>query len=260
MQIDSIRFYEYSSYSWQKVFLTIYNYDDFGKLEYLVSQKWNGNKWENNIKLQIDTLKYGQQINETFYDWDNNEWIKFGRVIYYYDNDKYFHHAHCEYWLNDTWVSNIDGIHVYNPDGFEIHYLTHELNIYYEQPTSVKGENSNLIIDEFELYQNYPNPFNPTTVIKYSIPNNTVIAFRQPTEKQSAVITSVNSFPHNDNMNVKLVVYDILGREITTLVNEEKKPGTYEVIFDSKDLPSGLYFYRLQSGEFIKTKKMLLLK
>ncbi|MCB0730525.1 MAG: T9SS type A sorting domain-containing protein, partial [Ignavibacteriae bacterium] len=100
----------------------------------------------------------------------------------------------------------------------------------------------------------------PTTVIKYSIPNNTVIAFRQPTEKQSAVITSVNSFPHNDNMNVKLVVYDILGREITTLVNEVKLPGTYEVIFDSKDLPSGLYFYRLQSGEFIKTKKMLLLK
>jgi len=93
---------------------------------------------------------------------------------------------------------------------------------------------------EYVLSQNYPNPFNPSTTIKYSIPN---------------VVSSFNS-----SVNVKLIVYDILGREIAALVNKQQSVGNYEVIFNASNLPSGTYFYQLTAGTFIQTKKMLLIK
>ncbi len=100
-----------------------------------------------------------------------------------------------------------------------------------------KEENSPV---KFFLAQNYPNPFNPTTKIKYSI------------HVGNANITSPPF--------VTLRVYDLLGREIATLVNERKSPGIYEVTFDANDLPSGTYIYKLTAGKFIDTKKMLLIK
>ncbi len=112
------------------------------------------------------------------------------------------------------------------------------------KPTAVKDNNSRNSPETFALYQNYPNPFNPTTKIKYSILVGT----------QHAV-------------SVQLKVYDILGREIATLVNKEQQPGNYEVEFDASNLPadrqglsSGIYFYTLETAGFINTKKMLLLK
>jgi hypothetical protein len=89
------------------------------------------------------------------------------------------------------------------------------------------------IPDVFYLNQNYPNPFNPLTVIKYQIPE---VSF------------------------VTLNVYDVLGREVSTLVNEEKPVGSYEVEFDGSELTSGIYFYRLMTGDFIMTKSMMLMK
>jgi hypothetical protein len=101
----------------------------------------------------------------------------------------------------------------------------------------------------FSLEQNYPNPFNPSTKIKYTIPQ-TVIASET---KQSQLVT--------------LKIYDILGNEIATLVNEEKPAGSYEVEFGShsglsgiRELTSGIYFYQLKVGGFIQTKKMVLMK
>lgn len=94
---------------------------------------------------------------------------------------------------------------------------------------------------EFTLSQNYPNPFNPTTKIHYSIP-------------------SVTRSLSKGDAYVKLKVYDNLGNEIATLVNEEKPAGTYEVEFNASQLSSGIYFYKIQAGNFTQTKKMLLLK
>ncbi|AFH50607.1 Cyanophycinase-like protein [Ignavibacterium album JCM 16511] len=106
----------------------------------------------------------------------------------------------------------------------EIHEVTSET-----QPT------------EFILYQNYPNPFNPITTIKFSISNvGTVRLWR--------IALSV------------LKVYDTLGREVATLVNDYKTDGTYEVEFDASHLPSGIYFYRLLVGNYSETKSMVLLK
>jgi hypothetical protein len=91
----------------------------------------------------------------------------------------------------------------------------------------------------FSLSQNYPNPINPTTKIKFAIPMD-------------------SRFRGNDNVVLK--VYNVIGKEVATLVNESLKPGTYEVEFDGSNLSSGTYFYRLQSGDFTDVKKLVLLK
>jgi hypothetical protein len=102
-------------------------------------------------------------------------------------------------------------------------------------------DDTKVIPEGFTLQQNYPNPFNPSTRIRYSIPN--VIASET---KQSQFVS--------------LKVYDVLGNEVATLVNEEKPAGSYEVNFNASQLSSGIYFYKLQTGNFAETKKMLLLK
>jgi hypothetical protein len=89
------------------------------------------------------------------------------------------------------------------------------------------------VVSDFNLEQNYPNPFNPSTTIKFSV--------------------ATNEF-------VTLKVYDVLGNEVTTLVNEQRAPGTYEVRFDAGSLASGMYVYKLQAGNFTQTRKLLLMK
>ncbi|MCF8243125.1 MAG: T9SS type A sorting domain-containing protein [Melioribacteraceae bacterium] len=107
--------------------------------------------------------------------------------------------------------------------------------------TKTKSEDDK-IAAEYKLYQNYPNPFNPTTTIKYSIPN------------------TVGDENFRPLLTITMKIYDILGREVRTLVNEKQKPGNYEIEFDGSDFASGVYFYQLRCGEFIDTKKLVLLK
>ena len=91
---------------------------------------------------------------------------------------------------------------------------------------------------EFKLSQNYPNPFNPTTTISYSIPPNV----KQETQE------------------VKLTIYDVLGKKVATLVNQKQSSGNYQVQFDASSLPSGVYYYKLRAGNFVQIRKMMLLK
>ncbi len=98
---------------------------------------------------------------------------------------------------------------------------------------AVTNVNNITIPAEYELYQNYPNPFNPITAIKFSIPKT---------------------------QYVKLSVYDVLGKEVSVLVNGVMQAGSYIVDFNASDLPSGLYFYKLTAGEYITVKKMMLVK
>lgn len=85
----------------------------------------------------------------------------------------------------------------------------------------------------YRLLQNYPNPFNPSTKMNYSVPENCFVTLR---------------------------IFDVLGREISTLVNEKKSPGTYEVYFNASNLSSGIYFYQIRTKNYTQTKKMLLLR
>ena len=101
------------------------------------------------------------------------------------------------------------------------------------KPTSVLNEVSGVLPTSYDLQQNYPNPFNPTTKLSFSV-------------------------PHSSHITLK--VFNVLGNEVATLVNEFVKAGIYETSFDGNRLPSGVYFYRLQGEGFIDTKRMLLLK
>jgi len=92
--------------------------------------------------------------------------------------------------------------------------------------------NSN-IPKEYKIYQNYPNPFNPVTTIRFDLPVDNI---------------------------VKLKVYDILGKEVFTLTNEFKTAGSYTTTFDASNLPSGIYYYKIQAGEFVAVRKMIVIK
>lgn len=95
------------------------------------------------------------------------------------------------------------------------------------------SENRKTIPLSFELHQNYPNPFNPTTTINYSLPQNG---------------------------HTTLKIFDILGRNVSTLVNQQQTMGTYSIEFDRTNLPSGIYFYQLKINDYSQIKKMILLK
>ena len=97
--------------------------------------------------------------------------------------------------------------------------------------TGIEGQKK--IPTEYSLSQNYPNPFNPTTKIKFALPKSGL---------------------------TKIVIYDLLGRAVRTLIDKEIEAGYHEITLDATDLTSGIYFYRVQSGDFIQTKKMILLK
>ena len=120
------------------------------------------------------------------------------------------------------------------------------MDVKFKNGNPVETENESGKIYSFNLKQNYPNPFNPSTTIKFTIPSNV----------------------KGRMSNVTLKVYDVLGNEIVTLVNEEKPAGNYEVEFDGNGLPSGVYFYQLRVGgpetssgqAMIQTKKMILIK
>ncbi|MHB9012029.1 MAG: T9SS type A sorting domain-containing protein [Ignavibacteriaceae bacterium] len=95
------------------------------------------------------------------------------------------------------------------------------------------NERQNNLFNSFSLRQNFPNPFNPTTTICYSVPKTSFVTIK---------------------------VYDVLGKEIETLVNDEKPSGSYKVEFDGSKFTSGIYFYRMQAGSFVETKKLIVLK
>ncbi|OGU77652.1 MAG: hypothetical protein A2W11_04165 [Ignavibacteria bacterium RBG_16_35_7] len=122
------------------------------------------------------------------------------------------------------------GITVYSSHAGEMERMFIPINLDYV--TGIAGEQSD-VPDEYQLYQNYPNPFNPSTTIKYDL---------------------------KEKSFVELKLYDILGREIDVLVNKEQSAGRYELEFDASNLASGIYFYRIQAGEYVSVKKMLLMK
>jgi len=128
-------------------------------------------------------------------------------------------------------------------DKFGIIFNYSESPVRYLTGAIINGKNYGTIVgvknyksslpNKVSLSNNYPNPFNPATTINYQIPKAS---------------------------NVQIKVYDVLGKEVAELVNEKKEPGRYNVQFDASNLPSGLYFYRMQAGKFSEVRKMLLMK
>jgi hypothetical protein len=138
--------------------------------------------------------------------------------------------------LPETYIQSLS----VDADGY-VYAGTYDRGVYrsLESPTSVEDDNSKSP-NTFALEQNYPNPFNTSTSIRYNVP--------------SVTLSEV------EGSRVSLKVYDVIGNEVATLVNEEKPAGSYEVKFNASELSSGIYFYKLQAGSLLETKKMILMK
>ncbi len=134
------------------------------------------------------------------------------------------------------WLGNLDGSTQYVVTSVD--YQGNESSI----TTPLEdGNDTQLQVKEYKLSQNYPNPFNPTTTIEYSI-------------------TNVGTGHAPSVQHVCIVVYDMLGSEVATLVDEQQRPGIYKVRWDASHLSSGVYFYQLKTGDFIQVKKLILMK
>ncbi len=131
-------------------------------------------------------------------------------------------------------TGTFDNVVTHRGFGVSVTYNSTNIIITVTSPVSVDDENKgNMIPTEYSFEQNYPNPFNPTTTITYSIPKEGLVTLK---------------------------VYNVIGEEDAVLLNEVKQAGYYNVSFNASELPSGIYFYRLQAGDFVEIKKMVLMK
>ncbi|KUG26915.1 hypothetical protein ASZ90_003238 [hydrocarbon metagenome] len=217
------------------------------KLNLVISHEWfnvdNAQLIGNNLFKSGSGKIYSQQINPTDYSISEDE-IFVDKVNFAHDNG--FKSNFFSFIRNDSLLiySLKEKIFVNSFDLSAINYsgnvIVDSPYVYVHQTLTVTDVKDEFLKNEFSLEQNYPNPFNPTTTIKFTLPN------------------VGDEYIHP--LQTKLIVYDILGREIITLVNEVKSAGTYEVEFYAIDLPNGVYLYRLQFGNKSQTKKFVLLR
>ena len=214
-----------------------YNYVWHNSMIIVLMQHWNGSNWRN---LLQDTYTYdwnnnlSEQLGQT---WDSYHWMNSSKYTYTYDGNNNMIEELRQESSGIDWVNNVKNTFIYDENHNMIESLEQEwdgsnwmndLKVTYAHIFS--GIEQEL---DYELFQNYPNPFNAATTIRYELP-------------QDGVVT--------------LKIYDILGQEVASILNEFKTANWYEVDFSAIGLPSGVYFYRLQSGSFVETKKMVLLK
>jgi hypothetical protein len=196
---------------------------------------------EDYFDVYVDTTKTTTQTNYHLRNIESLDASANGTNIYLYDT--YFDSASSggrmlnrpvgvEYLGNDYKAVTLSFPPYYMEKEKTKQLLYYILNDKFNEVTSI-DEQDELVVKEYQLFQNYPNPFNPSTSIQYAIRSRQLVTLK---------------------------VYDVLGNELVTLVNEEKPAGSYEVRFDARDLASGIYFYRLNAGSFRDTKKMLLLR
>jgi photosystem II stability/assembly factor-like uncharacterized protein len=194
----------------------------------------SGNSWE--------TIPFGSGRIKGVYTKNNGD-IYAGTPIQYTKRPAIYHSSNLGLnwdtaYINNTVDGGIDGIQFVNDSvGYALGCFI-GINCFLFKTTNGGGPMAleypnNEILVTFSLSQNYPNPFNPSTTIRFDIPKSS---------------------------HVKIVVYDLLGREIEELVNEERKPGSYEVIWNGNNFSSGVYFYKIISDDFVETKKMVLIK
>ena len=239
----------WSGTGWINLYKYFSNYDiNKNDLGY-VSQVWDGTTWINNDK---DIITYNAQNNVTerlYQTWDGAVWVNLYNSIYTYDSNNNNTSVKYQTFSMGSWVDIFLYLNTYNSNNlqtsetdqtFDGTVWNNTIRYTYTYELVVGIKNQIISAENFKLYDNYPNPFNPSTKIKFVLPSS--------------------SF-------VNLKVYDILGREVKALINEEKSAGQYEIEFKAGgELSSGIYFFKLEASSlenknnFVTVKKMVLLK
>ena len=202
---------------------------------YRLQEVLTNNIW---VKTSADSTSYnsdGKISNILSKIWNGTDWILSARDSYNYSGSEMLSFT-SESWDGTKWIPGNSSL-TFRDDADNSSTMSGSvINLYFKTITDVHQENE--LFNGYQLSQNYPNPFNPATTIKYSI----------------------SSKVKSETAKVNLVIYDSIGQEVKTLVNENQNLGTYEVTFDASSLPSGIYYYSLLTGNFSVTKKMILLK
>lgn len=220
---------------------TNYSYSENGNILNSINEDWDGNNW---VKINSHSFTYDESnhlVNIIIrYDWNGNDWNNGSKYNYSYNSEGNCNGGSFEVWMTNHWVSadNVLMLPEYWMSRKKYNIWTmctlagYEFNVYYNSPTDAKT-NINFVPKSHSLSQNYPNPFNPSTNISYQIPNSEFVTIK---------------------------IYNVLGKEVSTLVNKQQPAGYYEVQFNASSLSSGVYFYRLITKNSTITKRMLLLE
>jgi aminopeptidase N len=224
---------------------TIYAYANDAELSY-------------NVAVTEDFQRVAESVYGNDLDYFFSQWIygkKYPKYNIYWNKEQV--DSTWNLWLKIEQIINISPPYFTMPVELKINYAAEDTIIklfnnsqIQEYLINIPNEPTSLVFDVdrenissiFDLSQNYPNPFNPSTKIKFTIPQSPLLGG----DGRGGLVT--------------LKVYDVLGNEVATLVNENKPAGSYEIEFGGTGLPSGVYFYRLQAGGFVETKKMILLR
>jgi hypothetical protein len=247
MLIKKTRFDHYYLPDWLPEINDLYFYDINENRTENIRQVWNNtdSTWINDYRYLYEYDVNNLLISIKYQDWqqDSLNWKNVWRELYIYTPQNKIATMFKETWTQATgWNNYVQRTYSYDLNNNWIEKITYlwdgtNWNNYYRhlatwlEPVGIQEEQ--LTSYSYSLYNNYPNPFNPSTKIKFQVPDLEVVSLK---------------------------VYDILGKEIATLVNEEKPAGSYEVEFNGIGLSSGMYFYALKAGDFSQTRKMVLLK
>jgi hypothetical protein len=259
-KLETSQWQYYANSVWNLGTLDTYTYNSDGKVEILEiksgatgvwkpSQKqihsfqngfetsWLMQNWDGAVYVDISRYNYtndskGNVLTSVYQNYQNSKWNDYLQSVFTYDANGNELTGYNTQWYTNQWKP-VDGSFDVKINGDDYYFTGYSINLkYILVSTGIAADNSS-IIKGYSLSQNYPNPFNPSTTINYSVPK---------------------SGP------VELIVYNVMGREVVTLVNEQKPVGNYSVKFDAGKFTSGVYFYQLKSGDFISTRKLIILK
>jgi hypothetical protein len=254
---------EWQNGAWVNTSRYTYTYDSKNNLASYLSEEWQNGAWVNYSRDKYTYDTTGKMLTDTWELWGDTSWVTYARNTDTYDtkgnllkslwelNDKgawmnyntlnYTYDingnaTHGEYlvWNNGAWAPAMTDITMYYNNGKSRLTIPQASVVDIQYTSSIAALTAEKsMVKQFSLSQNYPNPFNPTTTISYFLPRDT---------------------------RVKLAIYDVLGTEVKVLENQDKTAGNYHVEFDASGMPTGVYFYRLEAGEFTAVKKLLLIK
>jgi hypothetical protein len=270
--MTEVLFQSWNSIAWVIDFKNIYSYDANGNCTEEILQTWESSAWVNISKYSYSYDVNGNRIEEikqTWYtsawiinykynysydlsrnlvlvqSWQDSIWVNEEKNIYTYDSNGYKTEWIQQYWYDIIWINEVKNIYKYDSSGHQTEWIeqfwpwngSKWVNGYkytdtWQMLVTDVNQQANSI-SSFGLSANYPNPFNPQTKISFSIPKESYITLK---------------------------VYDLLGKEVAILAQEKKEAGEYSVVWNAGSVPSGVYFYRLVAGNFVETKKMILMK
>ncbi len=197
-----------------------------------IIENWNNGVWVNSMRYDYTYDAQGNKLTDLWEHWRNGSWVDVLLRTYTYDDNNNGISGTSNSWNGTTWVPYTGPIDIkYNNNEDLISIYAQNATVKYVSFTGV--ENFENLPENFTLSQNYPNPFNPSTTISFGLPKQEFVTLK---------------------------IYDVLGKEITTLINQELNAGNYQKNWSPSEISSGVYFYKLQAGNFIETRKMNFVK